>query len=236
MIYDTFLYNGEKDMLELRYTVLQDVVDEFIPIVCNRTFRGDLQRIEENYLGEFQWVHLPKFNSPWVTEQCARNSIMSALVDLKPDDMVLIGDVDEIPDPNNLRKVGSHVMENFIYRFECKKMKRPCTISVLGKTILDGILPHQIRNEKNNLPFIFGGAHLCNFFMSPEEISKKIQSFSHEEFDKPEFTDPEMIRDRMSRGVDLFERNDPEEIVYHDGVIPPFLEEPYARFLASRGK
>ena len=38
-----------------------------------------------------------------------------------------------------------------------------------------------------------GGWHFSNV-MSPKEISEKLKSFAHSEFDKPEFTDEEIIK------------------------------------------
>ena len=41
MLFDCFLYFNEKELLELRYEILKDVVDGFIITDANRTFKGD---------------------------------------------------------------------------------------------------------------------------------------------------------------------------------------------------
>ena len=44
--------------------------------------------------------------------------------------------------------------------------------------------------------------------MSVENISKKIKSYAHKEYQKDHFTDPINIKNKIDRGVDLFDRAD----------------------------
>jgi len=46
----------------------------------------------------------------------------------------------------------------------------------------------------------------CSYFMSVEEIIRKIQSFSHSEFNTPEYTKREFIQVCIKEGIDLFKR------------------------------
>jgi len=46
------------------------------------------------------------------------------------------------------------------------------------------------------------------FFLSPEGIRSKLQSYSHQEFNVPHYTDLENIRRRTSACVDPFDRHD----------------------------
>ena len=41
MLFDCFLYFNEKELLELRYHMLKDIVDGFIITDADRTFKGD---------------------------------------------------------------------------------------------------------------------------------------------------------------------------------------------------
>ena len=41
MIIDLFLYNGEKNLLDVRFAELADTVDVFVPVIANRTHQGD---------------------------------------------------------------------------------------------------------------------------------------------------------------------------------------------------
>ena len=55
-----------------------------------------------------------------------------------------------------------------------------------------------------------------SYFTTPEKILKKIQSFSHTEFNTPEFADISHIEDCINRGVDLFNRMDDENLTQND--------------------
>ncbi len=41
MIYDCFIFNNEVDLLELRLSILDGVVDKFVIIEGNKTFSGN---------------------------------------------------------------------------------------------------------------------------------------------------------------------------------------------------
>ena len=41
MIYDCFIFNNEIDLLELRLSILDDVVDKFVIIEGDKTFSGN---------------------------------------------------------------------------------------------------------------------------------------------------------------------------------------------------
>ena len=41
MIYDCFIFNNEVDLLELRLSILDDVVDKFVIIEGDKTFSGN---------------------------------------------------------------------------------------------------------------------------------------------------------------------------------------------------
>lgn len=110
MIYDCFTFFNELDLLEIRLNVLKDVVDKFVLVEADRTFTNRPKKLffEENKarFAEFsdRIIHVivkdhPPFKTAWHYESHQRNAIIRGLTDAKPDDVVLIGDVDEIPMP-----------------------------------------------------------------------------------------------------------------------------------------
>lgn len=134
-IYDVITYNGEKELFDLRYNILKDVVDEFIVVEFVKTFSGKNKLLTFRYGGLPDWKkdkkdwigRWPKVNyyaiseaeydkykdlalsSPntnygrgaehWVREFCQKESIKDCLTHLKDDDIVFIGDCDEIWNP-----------------------------------------------------------------------------------------------------------------------------------------
>lgn len=126
MIYDTFTYNGEFQVLKLHLNVLSEYVDKFIIVEANKTFTGAdkplyffrdqrffkqwWKKIDYYVVNDWDDVELwqqamespnTKGASHWKREWYIKESIHKALRqnNLQDDDTVFIGDVDEIIDP-----------------------------------------------------------------------------------------------------------------------------------------
>ena len=64
----------------------------------------------------------------------------------------------------------------------------------------------------------------------PEGISKKIKSYSHSEFNKPEFTDEKKIEERIKNKVDIFDRDFKYERVNLDDTFPKYILENLSKY------
>jgi beta-1,4-mannosyl-glycoprotein beta-1,4-N-acetylglucosaminyltransferase len=120
MIISAFTYNGEKDILDIHLNVLKDHVDQFIICEAPITFSGKPKPL---YFKEVEHLYTdfpikyyvidendPELwemarNSPntqgaehWKREFVQKESIKKALTHLKDDDIVFIGDCDEVWD------------------------------------------------------------------------------------------------------------------------------------------
>ena len=121
---DLFTYNGEEDLLEIRLNTLDSYVDEFIICEARSTFsrfekpmHWEAQKerfkkwwpkikyfiIEDNY--SYEQV-IDAYNSKytdkqprWMHEFLQKEEIKYAIEHLKDDDLVYVGDVDEIWEP-----------------------------------------------------------------------------------------------------------------------------------------
>lgn len=119
-IIDVITYNGEQELFDLRYNILKDYVDEFRVIEFDQTFSGkpkpqlftqNLPKVKTFYVKEDVWSKYLEtaLRSPntqygmgaehWVREFCQKESIKDCLADLNDDDLVYIGDCDEIYKP-----------------------------------------------------------------------------------------------------------------------------------------
>lgn len=115
MIYDVVTYNGEKELFDLRYNILKDYVDEFRVIEFNKTFSGkdkkwlfnnfDDEKIVYYQIREEDYEKYRELaeSSPntigaehWTREFMQKESIKDCLIDLLDEDIVYIGDCDEI--------------------------------------------------------------------------------------------------------------------------------------------
>jgi beta-1,4-mannosyl-glycoprotein beta-1,4-N-acetylglucosaminyltransferase len=115
VLFDCFLYFDEKELLELRYHILKDIVDGFIITDGNRTFRGDpkpftcVDTIRELGLPEDKLqvlnVELPtpeECSIPWSREYAQRDALGVGMRMCPPDSVFFFSDVDEIPKPEKL--------------------------------------------------------------------------------------------------------------------------------------
>lgn len=111
-IYDCFTFFNELELLELRLASLYDVVDCFVIVEANKTHANIPKPFNfyehlhdyEKYLPKIHYVMdnsvVPyKGVGDWSIENNQRNSIMKGLTDAAPDDLIMISDADEFPDP-----------------------------------------------------------------------------------------------------------------------------------------
>src|SRR3990167_512839 len=121
MTFDVITYNGEKELFEIRYNTLKDFVDEFIVVEFDKTFSGKpktcsfqdaklhlLPKVKYCFNDLNIWLKYKELaeSSPntkgaehWKLEFMQKESIKDCLTHLKDDDIVFIGDCDEIWNP-----------------------------------------------------------------------------------------------------------------------------------------
>ena len=59
--------------------------------------------------------------------------------------------------------------------------------------------------------------------MSPEDISLKLKTFAHSEFSGEKFSSVEIIKDKINRKVDLFNRGHTYKIVELNKKFPKYI-------------
>lgn len=111
-VYDCFTFFNEIDQLKVRLHVLSPYVDKFVIVELNKTFRGaDKNYVFKEHKNEFKEYlnkiiyitldDIPQCNGPedFSIEIFQRNGILNGLEGCNPDDIIMISDVDEIPNP-----------------------------------------------------------------------------------------------------------------------------------------
>lgn len=115
-IYDCFTFFNEFELLELRLESLWDLVDYFVIVEANKTHANEpkpfnffeRQKDFKKYFKKIRYVmddsEVPYTGvGDWSIENNQRNNIIQGLQDAEPDDLIMISDVDEIPNPNTLK-------------------------------------------------------------------------------------------------------------------------------------
>ena len=161
MIYDCLTFFNELELLELRLHELADVVDKFVIVEATWTFTNKPKPLffQENR-ARFSAFHdkiiyivvddMPASPSAWVMERFQRNAIARGLKDCRPDDFVLVSDIDEIPRASVVKKLAQEIpfQNNFF-----SNAAHAVLNSMLVKSIFHRkALRHQLRR---NHPFIW---------------------------------------------------------------------------------
>ncbi len=108
-IYDCFCYFNEDMLLKLRLETLWNHVDYFVISEASYAHTGIHREPEfniakfEKYKSKIRYLRLDQRpigpNDFWKNENFIRNNILNGLYDANPDDLILISDLDEIPNP-----------------------------------------------------------------------------------------------------------------------------------------
>ena len=235
-IIDCFIFYNELDMLKYRLNILDNVVDYFVLVESTHTFIGKEKTLfynENKHLFEkfnHKIIHIivddfphkyPNINinkeEQWVNEKFQRNCISRGIdkLNLNNEDIITIMDVDEIPHPkillqikmNNNLSINILEMDFYYYNLNSKMDHKwyHSKILTFKKYIELNITCDNIRFF--NCPIIHNGGWHLSYFGNEEFIKNKIENFSHQEFNKFEFTDEEHIKSRIKNGRDLFDRS-----------------------------
>lgn len=253
---DCFLFYNELEMLKFRLEYLYDIVDKFVLVECTLTFSGNAKQLyyqDNKHLFEKyndKIIHVIVTNLPdktvaqdaWVREKMHRNSIDIGLqqLQLNVKDLLIICDLDEIPDRNTLRKMQSSRIANTVYALEqdlyyynltCRanskwyhaKLVNYYTYKNIYKSVSDNIrLTDKYTKLKN------GGWHF-SYFGDINFIKNKIQNFAHQEFNNDTYLNDTKIMQQIQTCGDLYFRD--IEYSYCDINDNKYLPENYQTLL-----
>jgi beta-1,4-mannosyl-glycoprotein beta-1,4-N-acetylglucosaminyltransferase len=258
-VIDCFTFYNEIDLLTYRLNLLNNVVDYFIIVEATHTHTGKEKKLyfnENKHLFEKfnkKIIHiivddLPhKYsnvniinNDVWKNEIFQRNAIARGINCIKylcNSDIIIISDLDEIPDPytlNNIKESDKNFditaleMDFYYYnlntRFKDKWYK--CKIISYEKYNELNITCNEIRMIERSA-ILNGGWHL-SYFGDKHFIQNKIQNFAHQEFNNSNYTELSKIEERVRNFKDLYDRNvDIEKIQVKDNKYLPFQYHKY---------
>lgn len=261
------MYNNEDLLLDLRLNVLEKIVDEFIIVESCYDHQGNKKKLNFNlnkfkkFKHKIKYLILKKFPqnmSNWERENYHRNYIVRGLNNAKDEDLIMISDLDEIPNISNLdifknKKFTVFSQKIFYYRFNlldntnknwygtkvCKKkyLKSPQWLrSRKVKTypfwrldkkiwsILNDGVKWNIINE--------GGWHF-SYIMNEKNIINKIKSFAHIELNKEKYLNINLIRKKILKKKDIFDRSIKLKKIKKENILPNYLiknKKKYSKF------
>ncbi len=126
MVYDCIPFFNELDILKLRLNILNPIVDRFIIEEATVTFSGEPKELCFEKNKEMFKEFLPKIeyivvdNSPLdvtthVRDNFQKNALERGLKGASDEDVIILSDVDEIPNPKVLKKIIAEFDPDRIY-------------------------------------------------------------------------------------------------------------------------
>lgn len=271
MVYDCFIFFNELDLLELRLFELNDVVDKFVLVESNKTFQNKSKPyyFEENkerfskYLDKIIHIKISKTPnfipiinpfSPWKLEENQRNSVLLGLKNCNENDIVLISDVDEIPNAKVLKdclergvdKIYGLKMHMFMYYFNNKLVYDKLSgmsqdesktgiwhcAALLPYHLLKGKKPNKIRRtimrtkRRGEVYKIIpnSGWHFT-YMGGVQAIIDKIESFSHSELNNEKYKDRDRIEELIKSGQDILGREMKFEMISNMEELPNYFQD-----------
>jgi beta-1,4-mannosyl-glycoprotein beta-1,4-N-acetylglucosaminyltransferase len=236
-VFDCFTFCDENKILEIRLNELDKFVDYFVIVEFGETHQGNFkgkkinESIIKNFLHKTKYIYVEKFNikmSPWERENFQRNYIIQGLDNAKPEDIIIISDLDEIPKLKNinLEKIGNQIFGfkqlNMMYKFNLlrdndwigsrlckfKKLKSPQWLRNLkmkkdySHFRIDKFFSD---NFSFNSKIIEDGGWHFGWIKSVDEIITKLESFAHDEFNTQKFKDSTHIKSCLKNNVNFLE-------------------------------
>src|SRR5210317_76983 len=196
MLVDCFIFYNELDILKKRLRYLSPVVDKFVLVESSVTHRGvekELVYDTNKHLFE-KWndkiIHVivkdnPTDTNPWSRENFQRNCITRGLEDISDDALVMISDVDEIPDKKFIKlpddvHTCSFNMIAFQYSFKYMQTMEPWFGTVLTRRkTLHHVTPQIFRERRWKFPFYKNSGWHLSSFGDEEFVKNKIYHFAH---------------------------------------------------------
>jgi len=251
MIYDCFTFFDELDLLEIRLEELGEAVDRFVLVEAEKTFSNKPKELffakNAARFSKFRdkIIHIIVNDLPehpkdsWENQHCQRNAIARGLESCSPDDIIIISDVDEIPRADVVRSFTGEFalleLDFFYYRLNCRctsfQWQIPAILRFQHLTTPQGIRDTWYTPARRNMPMIPHAGWHFSYLGDIDRIVLKIESFSAQQFNTPEIKDADRLRNKIARGLDLFDRPDHQwEYVAVDDKFPAFVLKNLERF------
>lgn len=247
-VYDCFSFFNELDLLEIRLNILNDVVDHFVLVEANVTHsnKDKPYYYEENKerFAKFahKIIHIKVDNltreegwtKAWERESGQRNAFIQGLTNCTDEDIVIVSDLDEIPNPDVIRQYdpstgySSLTQRLFNYYLNMEDVSEWNAAKILTYKELK-TFPHieNVREYLNDRPMQIipnAGWHF-SYLGGSKAIEAKVNAFLHQEFNQPEFNNQENIQQCMKTGDDIYHRRTEKLKMAKLSSLPEYVQK-----------
>ncbi|WP_440643077.1 glycosyl transferase family 17 [Candidatus Pelagibacter sp. HIMB123] len=251
-IFDCITFFKENFISNIRFEILNDMVDYFV--ICESIYdhRGKKKKLNfkllnEKFRSKIIYVVLEeRFKSQdlWKNQAQQREYIFEGLKLANDNDYIMFSDPDEIPNPEKLRNLnlqntyGIFLQDCFCYKINlfnkyespwegtriCKKRNLKSINHMRQNVKLKNLKYKFFRLDKErNIQIIDNGGWHFNNLMTAEDISLKLKTFAHSEFSGEEFSSVNIIKEKINKKIDLFNRGHTYEVLNLDKKLPNYI-------------
>ena len=180
-----------------------------------------------------------------IIEQHQRNYLINGLKDASPEDLIILSDSDEIPDLSKIKNINKNKkfiafsQKMFMYKLNLLNVEESGWIGskITKKKNISSM--QELRNlkfknypfwriDKGHLQIIEGGWHF-SFLQTPDQILKKIKSFSHGEFNNS-LLNENRIEEKILKNEDIFGRDIKLEKIDLNENFPKYIYNNQEKF------
>ena len=256
-IYDCFQFFNEEHIVDLRLNILNKFVDTFVIVESTINHQGQNKKLNfdikkfPKFKNKINYIIVddtpkdiikPHTGGESLVEQHQRNSLIKGLKEASDNDLVILSDVDEIPDLNKLKefdknKYAVFSQKMFMYKLNLLNLRESNwhgSKICLKKNLKS---PQWLRNLKfkkypfwrfdkpRNIQIIKDGGWHFAYLHTAQNISRKIKSFAHGEFNKKNLTDEKEIQKRIENKEDIFNRGYDLKKIDIDETYPDYIRQ-----------
>ena len=231
-------YDGSKELFkEFSDKIIHVVIDNTpatfstLNYISNPSTSSDI--LENKILKHIEestgWDRNNPNHNQWGVETYQRESIARGLIDCRDDDIIIISDVDEVPNPvevNNIKDSfhGVYAFRQDMYFYYLNMLKernwsgpKACSFEKLKTISLNSLR----RDEHTTTTISQGGWHF-SFMGGEKKIIEKIEAYAHQEFNNDHIKCN--IKNNIDNNNDLFFRGQLTQVPI-DETYPKYLLE-----------
>ena len=232
-VIDCFTFYNEFELLTYRLNILNPCVDYFVLVEARQTHVGKEKELffelNKDKYADFKdkiihvVVDLPHIpadiskSEQWVNERFQRNSIKNGLdkLNVLPEDLIIVSDLDEIADPLTLEKIKTGVIPVDISSLEMQFYYYNLNVISINPWAYPKIISFKKFNDlaiscsdirAYSASIIKNGGWHLSYFGDTKFIKNKIENFAHQEFNNNNYTDIDKISQRISKCEDVYGR------------------------------
>lgn len=180
----------------------------------------------------------------WKVEAIVRNGINDVITEFPNPTFVLISDIDEIPNKTVIKPITNHisrrvpkiVFQQLMFYYNFDKVQKDHwfgTIITTARHLREIGGAQALREQRNNIERINAGGWHLSCWMTPEEIAEKIKTFSHQEYNKEQYTNIDNIIKNIRDTGDYLGRSYNEFYPFGEDKLPESFRNIFSRTIRA---